>query len=321
MNVIYGRNIPQAYTEAIIKMHIWGEEETSRNGPVITSPEPVLLHITNPMERVLFDKNRNANPFFHVMEFVWMMAGSNDVKWIEQFNRKFRDYADPGTSTIHGAYGYRWINHFGRNQIQRVADILKDDSTSRRAVMGMWDPRVDLDSHADIPCNTSIMFRVISGALDMTVINRSNDLIWGMLGANAVHMTYLHELIAFMAGLKMGFYKVFTNNLHIYREMQNFEVIWGSWAPDDPYGKEGIVPYKLLWPGETYEMLVSDCLALVADEHVREIQTNWGKAVAWPMKMAYQQRLEGAPGMFHIGMINALDWRLACVNYVNLRGK
>lgn len=322
MNVIYGTNIPQAYTESIIKMRIWGEEESSRNGPVITSPDPVLLQVSDPTQRVLFDKVRNCNPFFHVMEWVWMLSGSNDVHWIEQFNRKFRDYADTGTDTLHGAYGHRWSQHFGVNQIQKVADLLRRDPLTRRAVIGMWDPRCDLSEHNDLPCNTSIMFRVVMSKLDMTVINRSNDLIWGMLGANAVHMTYLHELIAAMAGVPIGFYKVFTNNLHVYREMPKFEEIWGTLVPDDPYKTTSDCrPYKLLWEGETYQQLVADAHLLILDGRPGDLQTNWMKAVAWPMKMSYQNRLSGGDGLYYISQINAIDWRLACANYVNLRGE
>jgi thymidylate synthase len=321
MNVIYANNIPQAYAEAIIKLRTWGEEEESRNGPVIISQDPVLLQINNPRERVLFDKVRNANPFFHVMEVVWMLAGENDVKWIKQFNRRFRSYADPGTDSIHGAYGHRWITHFGKNQIQMVGDMLRNDRTTRRAVIGMWDPRVDLSSHPDLPCNTSIMFRVVADQLNMTVINRSNDLIWGMLGANAVHMTYLHELVSFISGIPMGLYRVFTNNLHIYTEMPNFMKIWATTVPDDPYkDTHDCKPYALLWPGEQYEDLVADCVNLISENYrPGDLRTNWVKAVAWPMKMAYQNRLSGGDGHYYVSQINAIDWRLACVNYVNLR--
>lgn len=330
MNVIYANNVPQAYTEAIIKLRTCGEEEMSRNGPVITSQDPVLLQIQRPTERVLFDKVRNANPFFHVMEFVWMMAGENDVRWIEQFNKRFREYADPGTDVIHAGYGHRWIKHFGRNQIQAVGDLLRLEPNTRRAVIVMWDPRVDLSSHNDLPCNTQIMFRVVTsnievggGMLDMTVINRSNDLIWGMLGANAVHMTYLHELVAYIAGFRVGLYKVFTNNLHIYKNMPNFDNIWATRVPEDDYRRLGVEPTPLLQRDETYPMLVQDCVELMdLDGECNSDfvpRTFWVANVAWPMYEAYMERLRGNDGMNHVSEIQATDWRLACENYVNLR--
>lgn len=320
MNTIFARNVPHAYSEAIIKMRMWGVEEDSRNGRVITSEDPVLLQITNPLERVLFEQARDCNPFFHVMEVVWMLAGENDVRWIEQFNRGFRNFADPGSDILHAAYGYRWRRHFGRNQIRDVAELLRRDPKTRRAVIGMWDPSVDLDSHADLPCNTSIMFRLVgTDSLDMTVINRSNDLIWGMLGANAVHMTYLHELMAYMTDTTVGMYKVFTNNLHIYKDMPYFDEVWSTLVEEDYY-QHGVEPYALLAYNESYEELVEDCQKLIGHEPDTRFKTDWMSYVAFPMYMAYMNRLSGMESdAYWIRQIEATDWRLACEQYVNRR--
>lgn len=318
MNSIFARNVPKAYSETLIKMRMWAEHEESRNGPVLSSPHPVFLEIYNPMQRVLFDPVRNANPFFHVMEWVWMLSGSNDVRWIEQFNKGFRNYADPGTDILHGAYGHRWIAHFGRNQIQIVADMLKADPGTRRAVMGMWDPRHDLANHSDLPCNTSIMFRFTEeDGLCMTVINRSNDLIWGMLGANSVHMTFLHELMSHMTGLSMGSYRVFTNNLHVYRNMPRFDEIWETYAAVDEYG-ENCQPYVLLRGNETYEDLVSDCLAITSVDVKHDCKTAWAGCVAAPMMAAYLNKdMDDA----FVELIEAQDWRLACEQWLERNRK
>jgi len=256
------------------------------------------------------------------MEFVWMMAGENDVRWIEQFNHNFRNYADQGTDTLHGAYGHRWTRHFENNQLLAMAEMLKSDPKTRRAVIGMWDPRVDLKHHNDIPCNTSIMFRVIDGQLDMTVINRSNDLIWGMLGANAVHMTYLHELMGHMTNLTIGHYQVFTNNLHIYKNMPKFETIWDTKTDYDLYrGGAGVKSFPLLQKNETYEMLVDDCKTLITGEITYfSPKTMWMRHVAGPMHQTYMQRLlKLDDGKDWISKILAQDWRLACDQYINRR--
>jgi thymidylate synthase len=323
VNTIYAHNVPHAYSEAILKLHLWGEEEESRNGPVISCPDPVFLRITHPEQRVLFDETRDCNPFFHVMEFVWMMAGSNDVRWIEQFNKRFRAFADTNTDVIHGAYGHRWINHFPVNQISAAASLIRQDPTTRRAVISMWDPSVDLTPHNDLPCNTSIMFRVIDGQLDMTVVNRSNDLIWGMLGANAVHMTYLHELMAHMTNLTIGHYQVFTNNLHIYKNMPKFEAIWSTTTDYDLYrGATGVKTFPILQKNESYGMLVEDCKILMRDRDDEFLTTTWARHVAWPIQQCYMARKEKLnDGMELAKLILAQDWRLACEQYINRREK
>jgi hypothetical protein len=68
----------------------------------------------------------------------------------------------------------------------------------------------------------------------MTVINRSNDMVWGCLGANYVHMSFLQEYIACSLGLKVGLYHQFTNNLHVY-EANWFPDKWLSDVEPDPY--------------------------------------------------------------------------------------
>lgn len=322
MQNVYARNIPHAYGELLFKHKRWATTEDSRNGPVYTCADVVGLEVTKPTERVLFDPVRDANPFFHVMEFVWMMSGSNDVRWIEKYNRRFREYADPGTDIIHGAYGYRWLRHFGRDQNAAVISQLKENPSTRRAVLSMWDGRVDLDNHNDIPCNTQIMFRYVEGeGLHMLVTNRSNDMIWGMLGANAVHMTLLHELIASCAGLPLGKYKVVTNNLHVYKNMPNFHAIWNTYGSVDRYQGENVVyPYPLLLEGETYGDFRYDAQAVVEGPIVK-LRTNWFRNIVIPMIVCwnYHRARSTELAMDKCISIAAQDWRLACLEWLERR--
>ena len=83
----------------------------------------------------------------------------------------------------------------------------------------MWDPNIDLVMHnegKDYPCNTQIFFSKRDKLLNMTVINRSNDIVWGLFGANAVHMSILHEYMAARVQSEVGTYTHFSNNAHAY---------------------------------------------------------------------------------------------------------
>lgn len=313
-------NAPHLYTEMINAMNIHGVKEQSRNGEVYTIEDAVHLTMLEPTERVLFDPIRDCNPFFHVMEFVWMMAGSKDVGFIEKFNSKYRQYADG--DHVHGAYGHRWLQHFGYvNQISAVIDILKRDRSSRRAVLGMWDPQWDLEPHNDLPCNTHIYFRVdTENRLNMTVCNRSNDIIWGMLGANIVHMTYLHELISRCTGIPLGLYHVFSHNAHVYKELPKFKEIMQTRAPVDYYTDKHIEPYPLLREGENLEMLLSDCHSLVHGLLEKPF-TRWVAEVVLPMYGAWMARKDKiSDGSDEVKNIAAEDWRLACSEWINRRG-
>lgn len=201
----------------------------TRNGKAIEMPGQTLITVEKPRERVLFDKDRNCNHVFHLMESIWMLAGRNDTAFPAQFNSNISNYSDDG-GIFHGAYGYRWRSHFGVDQVEYAIDALLKDRNDRRVVIDMWDSDVDGNGRVgkDFPCNVMILPKVVkyeSGPihergykLDITIINRSNDLVWGLCGANAVHMSFLHEYMACALGLPVGRWHHFTNNLHVYEQ-------------------------------------------------------------------------------------------------------
>ena len=114
----------------------------TRNGQAKAAAVPTLYTVTNPRERVLFNPQRRANPYFHVMETIWMFAGLRNVDWLKQFNSQITEYAE-SNGDINGAYGYRWRKHFDVDQIAGVIKELQERPDSRQAVIAMYDPRVD----------------------------------------------------------------------------------------------------------------------------------------------------------------------------------
>lgn len=342
MTNIKGHNVPEIYVEAFWAMKVNGVEENSRNGKVLTIPEPVLLEITHPLERVLFDPDRNANPFFHVMETIWMFAGSNHVGFPSKFNSTYAQYAEED-GFVHGAYGKRWRNHFqpkeigpkySMDQIQLAIAMLRKNTEDRRVVLSMWDTPEDLGAtKKDLPCNTHIYLRarrsdneILGGhALDITVCNRSNDLIWGCLGANVVHFTYLHELLAFGAGMEVGTYRIFTNNLHVYSERPDVARFMEGPVRYDPYTRTDVDYYALLDEGESVEQFFADCEDFIqwgAPQSGRSIyQTKWINDVALPMLQAWNARVQkrNDDAFMFIDRIKAKDWRLACRQWVERR--
>jgi len=202
-----------------------------------------MVEFRRPYERVIFWHQRDANPTFHLFESLWMLAGRNDVSPLSYIVKGMSNFSDDG-ETFNGAYGHRWVHHFGTNQLIKIAVDLKESPDSRRQVLSMWDGHHDLGLDSkDLPCNTHIYFsRNMEGALEMTVCNRSNDLVWGMLGANVVHFSVLHEFMAAAVGCKMGSYYHFTNNLHLY--LDRHEEMMEAFARDVPYYDDVWCPYE-----------------------------------------------------------------------------
>ena len=221
MIVIRAENVHQALPLALKALVECGVKRDSRNGPVLVFPEPVTTVYRNPTHRVLFWPDRDANPFFHFLESLWMLAGRNDVEYVARIVENMRSYSDDGT-TFHGAYGKRWRNHFSNStdQLNTVIENLKKNPDDRRQVVSMWDAEVDLNKQGkDLPCNLQVIFQITADSkLDMMVTNRSNDLVWGCYGANAVHFSYLQEYVASCVGVEVGVYRQVSANLHAYEE-------------------------------------------------------------------------------------------------------
>src|SRR5262245_37948051 len=107
MLTISARNVNQIWDYA--KWHLNGKHyvRQSRVGEVWEYPELVVTEYLQPTERVLFNPLRNANPFFHFFEALWMLAGRNDLAFLERFNSKIADFVGRNP-TLHDAYGHRW---------------------------------------------------------------------------------------------------------------------------------------------------------------------------------------------------------------------
>jgi len=198
------------------------EKVVTRNGPAYQLPGPLTITCREPWNRVLEDPARECNHVFHLMEAMWMLAGSNDLPFVEQFNRNMANYSDDG-EYLNAAYGHRWRNHWGFDQIEHCIERLRRFPNDRRAVITMWDPQDLIKETKDMACNMQIMPYIRDGKLCMTTTNRSNDMVWGLCGANAVHLTFLQEYIACALGLPMGFWVHMTNNLHFYE--QHYELV------------------------------------------------------------------------------------------------
>jgi thymidylate synthase len=218
-HVIRAQNVRQAYSEGMLYVRTHGREETTRNGPALVVPWPVVTVYERPDQRVLLDLARDANPFFHALEAFWMLAGRRDVESLMRYNAGMRKYSDDG-EVFHGAYGHRWRHHFGQDQLATIIRLLRENPNDRRIVLQMWDPSADLGrSGLDFPCNNLCYFRQAApGVLDMTIACRSNDALFGAYGANAVHFSVLHEFVASMVGMELGSMHQISNNLHIYLE-------------------------------------------------------------------------------------------------------
>lgn len=332
------RNVHEALP-TVLAMLAQGDytvERQSRNGPVLKFDGPFTLVYEKPCERVLFHPLRDANPFFHLYESLWMLHGANDVARVAHYVKRMETFSDDG-STLHGAYGYRWRHYFKRDQLGIIIAALKANPEDRRCVLQMWDAVEDLGRNGkDVPCNTSAMFEIDhEGRLNMTVVNRSNDIIWGATGANAVHFSFLQEYIAACVGVPVGRYWQVSNNMHAYvdtyKPLEELAVASLTW----PYGMSGhpfsptrdikgeVEPYPLmstdqhLWNRDLALFMGHGCVPGLSDPFFTRVVQPVVQSHAAFKKTNDPERFGKALEI--IGQCQASDWRKACTEWLQRR--
>lgn len=317
------RNVNEAFSEIFWRMKALAiEPEQTRNGPALVMPEPVTTIYTHPDERVLFNRKRDCNPVFHLMESIWMMAGRNDVAFLTQFNKNMANFSDDGVK-FNAAYGYRWRHHFGFDQIRSVIKILRADPASRQAVVQIWDSADLKKNTKDKACNTQIIFDLRHGALNMTVYNRSNDIWWGAYGANAVHFSFLQEFVARALKAPIGCYRQVSHNLHLYTELYDV----GDYLTNPPvatdgghYGVRDVAPYPIM-DNDHWETFLYDCCRFCEQPFLpQNYHHSFFNKVAVPMaNVIHSRRNKLSNGMDWVEQIAAADWKLATKNWVEQR--
>ena len=208
-----------------------GVQSGSRNGRVLRLDEPVSMTYYNPESRCNFTTGRDANPVFHHMEALWMLAGRQDVEYLSMFNSNIKNYSDDG-EVFNAPYGYRIRRAYGHDQLKEVVKILQADPESRQAVIQLWDHKDLMKDTKDKACNMIMVFAItVDKSVRLTVYNRSNDAVYGgVTGANPVHFSYFLQYVAQELSLSIGEMCFVSNNLHIYLDLYDLweKMDWSS---------------------------------------------------------------------------------------------
>ena len=332
MYVINAENVNDAMDQGLRLMKAEGVAVPSRNGMTLELPAPVTTVYKNPAQRVLISSARDANPFFHLMESLWILAGRDDVKFLSEFNKRMVDFSDDRI-VFNAPYGHRVRKAFGQDQLQRVIDILTNDPNSRQAVCQIWDSADLSKDTRDKACNMSIVFRMRKQRLDMTVYNRSNDMIWGAYGANVVQFSMIQEYVAASLDVDMGTYSQVSNSFHVYTEgaagnvyNRTNAVFQGNYNPYEycsrlvtmsPAGMR-LFNQDLSWFFELYDDFGLDGITN---------STNWYSEyfvyLVLPMLQVYSLHKAMGPteASKDLDIILADDWRMACGTWLETRAK
>lgn len=159
----------------------------------------------------------------------------NDDKFQEKYDKYMKDFTDlilkeeyyeHRYGYLGPVYGKQWRNFNGVDQLSTIINLLKEDPTTRRAIISAWNPK-DIDDMALPPCHTMFQFNSDGKYLDLMLVQRSGDMFLGV-PFNIASYSLLLMMVAKEVGLIPRDFIHTIGNAHLYSNHldQAFEQIW-----------------------------------------------------------------------------------------------
>ena len=173
----------------------------------------VNICILHPKDRLIKTEWRKWNQKYAEREWQWYLSQDRSVKELKKF-APIWDKMHGGDNIVNSNYGWQW----GRNnQLDKCIEQLRKNPNTRQAWFSIFDGKEKDQYRYDTPCTMCVGFDVNPARvqLDMTVVMRSNDLVFGFCN-DQYCFSKLHEFVADELGFAMGRYHHFAHDLHIY---------------------------------------------------------------------------------------------------------
>lgn len=198
-----------------------GYQAGSRDGAVVGEICDAVFCIEDPTRNIVTSPIRKMPMRYAIGELAWYLSGSNNVRDIAPFAKKWEEISDDGVHN-NSAYGWRIFDKFNFNQWEHVKAMLQRDPNSRQAVIHIKD--ADNTPTKDTPCTVYLQFLLRDGKLNLSVHMRSND-IWMGVPYDMFSFTFLQMKMAMELGVDIGQYTHYAGSLHVYaRDYQTAEM-------------------------------------------------------------------------------------------------
>lgn len=211
---LYEPDMREGYRDVVRRVLLMGEPSAPRGEP---TRELIGATIVVPGDAPMLPVHcaRGVSTKLAAVEATQFVGGYSDADQLLAANPRLAQYTDDGPqgAHFHGAYGPRI-----RGQVLSAMARLEADPATRRAVVRIWDPELDLfagEHFRNYPCKTELQLMVRGGALDLHVRMRAND-VWHGLAYDAFVANQLQWTVARMLKLPVGWYVHHAASLHLY---------------------------------------------------------------------------------------------------------
>lgn len=215
VTVFQGDTVNEVWVKAYNALAAMAEncfKDPSRDGPVVGEICDAVFCVADPTKNIVTSEIRRMPMRYAVGELAWYLSGSNSVKDIARFAKKWADLSDDGVHN-NSAYGYRIFSQFGFDQWYYVKKLLIRDPNTRQAIIHIKD--ANNQPTKDVPCTVYLQFFIRKGKLNLSVHMRSND-IWMGVPYDMFSFCFLQMKMAMELGVEIGEYNHYAGSLHMY---------------------------------------------------------------------------------------------------------
>lgn len=181
----------------------------------------VGFYMAYPEQNHITEEWRQWNAKYAEREWNWYLSHSRDVSELQKHAPVWKRMHG-GDCQVNSNYGWLWNRN---KQLQKVIEKLENNPDTRQAWLTLYDGKETDDYDYDTPCTLNIGFKVdiydnYRKVLNMTVLMRSNDLIFGFCN-DQYCFSQLQKYVASRIGATVGDYYHFAQDLHIYLPSTN----------------------------------------------------------------------------------------------------
>lgn len=180
----------------------------------------VTIEMTNPLDNIISTEWRKFSTKYAEREFNWYMSGNPSVEELQKYAPIWGNMHN-GNFIVQSNYGWQW----GRNkQLEKCISQLIENKYTRQAWISIFDGKEKDNYDFDTPCTLSVGFSVTPNTdnLNMTVLMRSNDLIYGFCN-DQYCFSKLLAYVADRTNMRVGKYIHYAHDLHIYNHQLNLK--------------------------------------------------------------------------------------------------
>ena len=146
----------------------------------------------------------------------WSLAGREDTDMLTYYHPAASRFSDDDAH-LSGAFGRRMFASDSGDQIAVIADRLRADPASRRAIALILHPRDNFRQSREYPCAASIQFFLRHNRLHAVCHMRAQQAL-RVLPYDAFLFMGVQSALAAELGVDLGSYRHFTGTFHIYAD-------------------------------------------------------------------------------------------------------